>query len=307
MWVEKYRPQKIENCVGLPHEVNSLNANLGPLLLHGPSGTGKTTLAHCLARERSFSGMVVTSVLELNASDTRTLSDVLLKIRSYAQGIRTKVLILDECDSMAPDAQHALSAVIELYAKNTWFILTCNSLSLISPELKSRCYQLYLPLLTTDLIRPRLQHIAHLERLTCTCSEADLESIMEQSCGDLRKAITMLQSQHFLSRELSTAARECWTMLLRSTVPFILLLQLVDVLYEGGYDIVEWIEALTLTYPDFEEILKQKRFQGIITVLSQSYTKFFPAHVSTRLQFHGLISRLVQSCSFSSSSSLSSS
>ena len=146
LWVEKYRPTKIEDCI-LINELKEtfkqfLNQKEIPnLLLSGTSGTGKTTVARALCEELGADYIII------NGSDEGRQIDTLRhKIKNFASTVSLtetashKVVIVDEADYMNPDSvQPALRNFIETFYKNCRFIFTCNYKNKILPALHSRC------------------------------------------------------------------------------------------------------------------------------------------------------------------------
>jgi DNA polymerase III delta prime subunit len=142
LWVEKYRPQTIEDCI--------LNDNLKKtfqefvtakkipnLLLCGTAGVGKTTVARALCNEVGCDYIII------NGSDENGVDAVRNKIKNYASSMSLtggrKVVILDEADYLTPNAQAILRAGIEEFAENCSFIFTCNFKNRIIDPLHSRC------------------------------------------------------------------------------------------------------------------------------------------------------------------------
>ena len=103
-----------------------------------------------------------------------------------------KLIVLDECDSMTADAQSALRRVIENYSRVTRFCLICNYVTRIIEPLASRCAKFRFKTLPAEAMIGRLQHIAALEHVNC--APGALEKIMDVSGGDMRRAVTFLQS-----------------------------------------------------------------------------------------------------------------
>ena len=144
LWVEKYRPQTIEECV-LPMSLKSTFSDMVAkgepqnLLLSGTAGIGKTTVAKALCNEMGCDWIIINCSEEGNIDTLRT------KIRHFAstvslEGDKKKVVILDEFDySNANSIQPALRGAIEEFANNCRFILTCNYKSRIIEPIHSRC------------------------------------------------------------------------------------------------------------------------------------------------------------------------
>lgn len=200
-WVEKYRPQRLEDLVA--HEdiigiITNLidNDNLPHLLLYGPPGTGKTSTIVAAAK-RMYGKAYNSMTLELNASDARGIDVVRNEIKEFAgtkqlfnKGI--KLIILDEADAMTSDAQFALRRVIEKYTKNARFCLICNYVSKIIPALQSRCTRFRFAPLSQGQIQSRLEDVARSENVTLTPD--GLQAVLRLSGGDMRRVLNLLQS-----------------------------------------------------------------------------------------------------------------
>ena len=151
-WVEKYRPQKLEDVVGQKQIINRLEKYVGEksmpnLMFTGPAGVGKTTTA--LALVKSILGEYWRqNFLELNASDARGIETVRNNIKNFCRlkpvGAPFRIIFLDEVDNMTKDAQHALRREMEMYTKTASFILSCNYSSKIIDPIQSRCYEMKL-------------------------------------------------------------------------------------------------------------------------------------------------------------------
>jgi len=205
-------------CWQLPH-----------MLFYGPPGTGKTSTILALARQlfgcvTSLSNAQTSSenpspdnfrnrVLELNASDERGISIVREKIKNFArqtpraQTVSSdgktypcppyKIIILDEADSMTQDAQGALRRIMETYAKITRFCLVCNYVTRIIEPLASRCSKFRFTPLDNTSAFSRLSYIAKEEGVDV--GPQVIDTLISSSHGDLRRAITYLQSASRLS------------------------------------------------------------------------------------------------------------
>jgi replication factor C subunit 2/4 len=182
------------------------------MLFYGPPGTGKTSTILALAKELYGPELIHSRVLELNASDERGISIVREKVKDFARqqlsnppsgpaGIEYrkkypvppfKIIILDEADSMTQDAQSALRRTMETYSKITRFCLVCNYVTRIIDPLASRCSKFRFKSLDKSNAGQRLEEIAKLEHVAL--GEGAVEALVRCSDGDLRKAITFLQS-----------------------------------------------------------------------------------------------------------------
>jgi len=141
LWVEKYRPQTLEEYVGNETIKNKIadylkQGSIQNLLFHGVAGTGKTTLAKLIAKNLNC------DLLYINASDERGIDTIRDKIIPFASSMSfndVKIVILDEADYITPQAQATLRNTIESCSATTRFIFTCNYLERIISPLQSRC------------------------------------------------------------------------------------------------------------------------------------------------------------------------
>ena len=145
LWVEKYRPKTIEDCI-LPNEIKKTFAEflskgeVPNLLLAGPAGCGKTTIAKALCNELGV------DVYVINGSDEgRFLDTVRNNAKNFASTVslsstaKHKVIIIDEADNTTNDVQLLLRAFTEEFSGNCRFIFTCNYKNKIIEPLHSRC------------------------------------------------------------------------------------------------------------------------------------------------------------------------
>jgi replication factor C subunit 2/4 len=163
-WVEKHRPRSVAD-VSQQRQVTSVlrgaieSGALPHLLFHGPPGTGKTTTALALARDL-FGAHMPVRVLELNASDDRTVDVVRAQVKDFACSVVAgpgssaasgsslppfKLIILDEADAMTAGAQAALRRIMETHALHTRFCLVCNHVSRIATPLAYVCPRASVP------------------------------------------------------------------------------------------------------------------------------------------------------------------
>ena len=143
LWVEKYRPKTIDDCI-LPPSLKGIfkgivkSGDIPHLLLAGPAGVGKTTVARALCSELDATYIVI------NASDDRNIETLRVTVKQFASAIsfdgKRRVVILDEADYLNPQTfQPALRGVMEEFSKNCSFILTCNYKNKLIEPIHSRC------------------------------------------------------------------------------------------------------------------------------------------------------------------------
>ena len=200
IWIEKYRPKKLDEVVGQSVVVERLRSyikqkNIPHLLFAGPPGTGKTTAATVLARE-FYGEEWKENFLELNASDDRGIKMVRETVKDYSRILPNnplgfKILFLDEADYMTDEAQAALRRTMENFTRTTRFIISCNYSSKIIEPIQSRAAIFRFKALPTESVVSALGEILKVEGIDY--EKKSLDVIAELSYGDMRKAINTLQ------------------------------------------------------------------------------------------------------------------
>ena len=197
LWVEKYRPKKIDDYVfrdtAQRKQVESWikEGSIPHLLLSGAAGIGKTTLAKVLCNEL---GIEEYDILEINASRDNNVETVRDKIINFVQMIPFgpfKVVLLDEADYLTPNAQAILRGVMETYSSTSRFILTCNYPNRIIPALHSRCQGYHVEKTDQTEFTARVATILVTENI-----EFDLDTLdtyVKSTYPDLRKCINVVQ------------------------------------------------------------------------------------------------------------------
>ena len=193
LWVEKYRPIKLDDYVGNEHLKEKVSGyieseDVPHLLLFGRAGTGKTTLAKLIVKSIECDYMVI------NASDENNVDTVRNKVKNFAssQGFKKyKIIILDEFDYMTPNAQAILRNLMETFSKHCRFILTCNYVEKIIDPIQSRCQTFQIVPPSKKEVAVQLDKILKSENVNYDVK--DLVPIIDSSYPDIRKVINTCQ------------------------------------------------------------------------------------------------------------------
>ena len=200
IWLEKYRPQTLDDVLGQEAIVERLQSyvdqdDLSHLLFAGPAGVGKTTSAVAIAREL-YGDDWQEHFLELNASDERGIDVVRDRIKSFARtsfgGANYRIIFLDEADALTSDAQSALRRTMEQFSNNVRFILSCNYSSQIIDPIQSRCTVFRFSPLSDEAIAAQVRKIADNEGIEIT--DDGVDALVYVAGGDMRAAINGLQA-----------------------------------------------------------------------------------------------------------------
>ena len=203
-WVEKYRPNKLEDIVLDATNKTIINniismKSFPNLLFYGPPGTGKTTTVLNLISDyqKNTTGYNKSLVIHLNASDERGIDTIRNVISEFScskglfkKGI--KFVILDEIDSMTKNAQQALKILIQSVRTPTRFCLITNYLSKVDISLRNYCVSLRFNQLPVKHILQTLSKINIAEKIGLTIEQ--LEFIQKNYCSDMRSMINYMQT-----------------------------------------------------------------------------------------------------------------
>ena len=193
LFVEKYRPSTLDNYIGNQHLKSKVkhyleSGDLPHLLLYGKAGTGKTTLAKLLVKN------IDCDYLYINASDENNVETVRTKVKDFASTIGfkdMKVIILDECDYITPNAQAALRNLMETFSKHCRFILTCNYVERIIDPIQSRCQSFQIIPPSKQEVAKHLHNILVQENIMDT--PEDIKILVETGYPDIRRVINSAQ------------------------------------------------------------------------------------------------------------------
>jgi len=197
LWVEKYRPNKVEEYVFRDNsqrkQVQSWidDGGIPHLLFSGSPGTGKTTLAKVLISELKVEGA---DVLYINASRDNGVEMIRKRISAFSETMPWgdfKIILLDEADHISPEGQAALRGVMEQYHASVRFILTCNWPNMIIPALHSRCQGFHIEQLDQTDFTVRVGEI--LAENNVKFDIDTLDAMVRANYPDLRKTINTVQ------------------------------------------------------------------------------------------------------------------
>ena len=193
LWVEKYRPSKLDDYVGNEHLKSKVsgyieNEDVPHLLFFGKAGTGKTTLAKLIVSSIECDFMMI------NASDENNVETVRNKVKNFASSMgfkKYKIIILDEFDYMTPQAQAILRNLMETFSRHCRFILTCNYIEKIIEPIQSRCQTFQITPPTKKDVAIQMSKILKSESVEF--DPKDLVPIIDSSYPDIRKIINTCQ------------------------------------------------------------------------------------------------------------------
>lgn len=200
LWVEKYRPKTIDECV-LPESIKQTfkkfieGGELPTFLFCGGAGVGKTTIAKALCHE------VGAEYMFINASVENGIDLLRNQIKSFASSVSlessTKVVILDEADSLSPAMQTGLRSFIEEFSNNCRFILTCNYKHKIIEPIHSRCAVIDFKIpsnekpVIAETFFKRVLQILKAEGISC--DKKAVAKLVESHFPDFRRVLNELQ------------------------------------------------------------------------------------------------------------------
>jgi len=317
-WVEKYRPELMNNIISHTNILNTLKTlidknNLPHMIFYGPPGTGKTTTILACAKY-IYGSSFVNMVLELNGSDDRGINVIREQIKDFSQSEmfkndiynvnnkNQKLVILDEADSMTYDAQFALRRVIETYTTTTRFCLICNYLTKIIPSLQSRCILFrFSPI-------PFIEHYEHIKKIInnekLSIDDNVIDEMIKLSFGDMRKSLNTLQSL-----SMTSGNKNITLDILYLNIGYPLLEEKKNIIYNilntnitTAYNFIKSLEinksiSLNNILNDIvDHIIKNKIYNSIkiakILVLLSEIEYYLTGNINTDIQLGALISVL---------------
>lgn len=205
LWTEKYRPKKVRDIVGNFKEkvlkyLENPQSMPHFLLFSRTPGTGKTTLAKAIINELGCDYLII------NSSDDRKIEVIRDRVKQFAltQSSKTGLrrgIILDEADGLLPIPQDSLRNIMETYASNCFFILTCNRLNKIIGALQSRCTKIPFAYPEKSEIYVYLEKICKAENLQYT--KDGLQKVIDLNYPSIRNCVLLLQDLWTIGKEVN--------------------------------------------------------------------------------------------------------
>ena len=293
LWCERYRPKNLSTYVGNEHLKEKVARYIAVedvphLLLYGKAGTGKTTLAKIVVNNIDCDYMYI------NASDENKVDDVRNKIKTFASSVgfkSLKVIILDECDYLTPNAQAALRNLMETFSKHCRFILTCNYVERIIDPIQSRC-QLY------KVVPPSKKEVAQqmvkiLDLESVEYQLDDVAMIVNAGYPDIRRVINSSQRQvvdNKLSVDVSSIIQNDYKVQLLEKLtqgaPFRDVRQLI-----ADNSINDYSELYRLLYDELETYSNGRVAECIMAIAESQYKDVMV--VDKEINFMSLIIELI--------------
>jgi replication factor C small subunit len=205
MWTEKYRPSKLDDIVGEFKDIikNYLKepSSIPHFLFYSKTpGSGKTTLSKAIINELGCDFLII------NSSDDRKIEVIRDKVKQFAltqsskAGLR-RVVFLDEADGMLKTSQDALRNIMETYAKNVFFILTCNNIHKIIEPVQSRCVCIEFTAPDKEQVYKYLKSICEKEQLIYT--EEGLNKLININYPSIRDCVLVLQHLYTQNKQIT--------------------------------------------------------------------------------------------------------
>jgi replication factor C small subunit len=223
LWIEKYRPVQFDEIIGQENVVGHLKSfscakTLPHLLLSGPHGTGKSAAVECIARV-IYGDHYRENCSVLNAADLFMLGKRYLEnderyihlyrkdlslianfkniVRWYASlqpfGTPFRMMVIDDASALTREAQSSLRRTMERYSRTCRFVFCTTQSSALIPAISSRCLPFFFGPVPDARASSHLKHILSRENPDRCCSDDEIDLIVQESGGDIRRAIMLLQ------------------------------------------------------------------------------------------------------------------
>ena len=223
MWTERFRPKRISDMIGdfkekiMEHLKNPMS--IPHFLFYSKAaGTGKTSLAKAIINELGCDSLII------NSSDERKIETVREKVKEFSmtksskEGIK-RCVFLDEVDGMTKQSMDALRNIMESYAGNVFFVMTCNNLSKVIPPIQSRC-------ILISFAYPEKKEVTEYLRMICDKEKIDytnegLQELVDKNHPSIRDSVMQLQDLKAEGKQLipinvhpfTELYDECWNLI----------------------------------------------------------------------------------------------
>ena len=205
VWTEKHRPSDVNEMVGDFKEkilkYLEKQESIPHFLFHSKTpGTGKTTLAKAIINELDCDSLI------LNSSDDRKIEVIRDKVKEFAMTKSSRLgkrrcVFLDEFDGMLKASQDALRNLMETYASNVFFILTCNNINKVIEPLQSRCIVIPFAYPDKNEVKNYLKNICEKEQLQY--SDEGLDILIDLNYPNIRNCVLILQDLYTEGRPVT--------------------------------------------------------------------------------------------------------
>ena len=308
-WVEKYRPSKINDIV-LNKFIKTkllkiIERKIVPnMIITGEPGTGKTSTIICLLKELYNENIYKDNILELNASDDRGLSIINNIILPFCKKKTdkdvSKIIVLDEADSITTKAQNLLSNIIVEHSKKNKFIFICNECSKINESIQSKCIMIQFPKLNKSKVKSKILNICKAENIEY--DDKGIEALLFVSNYDIRVCINNLECIHHSYKKINESTVYDFIdkpkpVYIEKIIRLIFdrkykeSINIIKDLYEKGYSpndiLLTFMNHLLDEKFQLEEEIKLKIYE----IVSLSYIKVNDG-IQTLLQLCGCISKI---------------
>ena len=298
LWVEKYRPDVLENYVGnseIKDKIESYikSADIPNLLLCGKAGTGKTTLAKIIVNN------IDCDYLYINASDKSGVDFIRNEIIPFASsaGFRDlKIVILDEFDFMSPNAMAALRNAMETFSKHCRFILTCNYVEKIIDPIQSRCQVFQITPPSKKEVAQHISDILYKEYINYEVS--DLVLVVNKHYPDIRKILNTCQVNNVdgklvIDDLILTSSNYTDTILKElKSVNKNSFKNIRQILADSNLDDFE--EIYRFLYDNLDEYTKDDVQQAMIIIEIENYMYHANFRIDKEINVMALISKILQ-------------
>lgn len=191
---EIYNSNKIGNILEKCYN----NRNIPHFLFYGSSGTGKTSSVN-LFLKKLYGSIDNSSILYFKGSDDRGINVVRDKIKTFSKlnnNNNIRIVVLDEADNMTNEAQSALRRIMEIYSKNTRFIIICNFLNKIIEPIISRCVKIKFNALSHKNTKKIVKKIS--KKMDFKFDKYIVDYIINESDGNIKKVINLIKCLHMI-------------------------------------------------------------------------------------------------------------